>query len=191
MWKVLLFFSLLSGTAYADKTAVTNEMGGDESQDSEEYAVAHGNPKAGDAVTNDECLSEETIKHFEKASAKAMEHYDQFGKQKAAGGIAPINVRESLITGKLVPKDFRVGTAEESMASLKKQGFVNLMNCPGWRAKLGDGFTKEVPLGTVLIYDGATYGALRLKTPSGCISSAREKCNNSRKLIGAFVKNVN
>ena len=35
--------------------------------------------------------------------------------------------------------------------------------------KIGDGTTKEVPLGAVMVYSGGQYGDIRIKTPTGCI----------------------
>ncbi len=174
MWKLLVVSMLIGFAAHADKTAVTDEMGG-EGQDSEKYAVARGNPKEGDPVDNgDPCLSGNSVKNFEKHSQESRTIVQRGARAPGQNGQSLRVIRLALQGGSLVPAGADLGTnAADAGPLLEKYGFVNLLKCPAWKKKLGEGEKAALPLGAILVYSPSDtnnkFGDIRMKTPEGCL----------------------
>jgi hypothetical protein len=199
MWKILLILGLVALNAHADKRAYSNEISA-EQQDEEKYAVAKGNPQAGDPVEGDQCLSDLSVHNYEKASVKATDYV--LKNMRAASGVnSRLRVlRESLVQAGLlkdIPGQLGID-AKDAGRLLQQHGFVNLMQCPEWAARLKD--SRNLPLGAVMVYEPiprkVEFGGIRMKTPQGCIGLAEKASGDCGKnpgyeLIGVYVKNVN
>jgi hypothetical protein len=217
MWKVLLISSLVGLYAHADKRAHSDEISA-EQQDEERYAVAKGNPQEGDPVDGDQCLSHVSVQKYEKASVPAMDYVLKNMRDGNNNGRNLKIVRESLILAKLLNTQPFGPNSKDVGPLLQRQGFVNLLQCPEWAARLKD--SKKLPLGAVMIYEPVDkkkeFGSIRMKTPQGCFGAAEKvsekelakilndkaaneyakvggDCgkNPGYKLIGVYVKNVN
>jgi hypothetical protein len=175
MWKVLLISSLVALNAYADKRAHSNEISA-EQQDEEKYAVAKGNPQAGDPLDGDQCLSDISVHNYEKASASATDYVLENLRKASNNGLSLKVIRLSLMNAGLFKATAGQLGANSKYAGvvLQRQGFVNLMQCPEWVARLKD--SKNIPLGAVMIYvpldPKKEFGSIRMKTPQGCFGAA-------------------
>jgi hypothetical protein len=199
MWKILLISSLVGLNAYADKRAHSAEISA-EQQDEEKYAVAKGNPQSGDPVDEDQCLSDVSIHNYEKASVKATDYVLKHMRDANSKNSKLRVLHESLISAGLL-KDMpgQLGIdAKDAGRLLQQHGFVNLMQCPEWTARLKN--SKNLPLGAVLVYEPLPrkieFGSIRMKTSQGCVGLAEKAggdCgkNPGYELIGVYVKNVN
>jgi hypothetical protein len=200
MWKVLLLAALCAFNLHAETVGNTDEMGGDEGMDAEEYAVTPGNPQEGDDPVTGErndpaaCLSADTVKRYEKGARKTIAAIEKSAKKNKTAGYSLRHVREALQAGGLYPKGKKITkSARDAGPSLKAEKFVNLMECKEWRAKIKNG-SGNLPLGAVLIYDGGRNGDARIKTPSGCLQgegSSKSCTSPNRKLTGVYVKVMN
>jgi hypothetical protein len=173
MWKVLLISSLIALNAHADKRAHSDEISA-EQQDEEKYAVAKGNPQEGDPVDGDQCLGDVSVQKYEKASARATDYVLKNMRDGGNNGRSLRVVRESLISANLLTTQPLGANSKDAGPLLQKQGFVNLLQCPEWAARLKD--PKKIPLGAVMIYEPLDpkkeFGAIRMKTPQGCFGAA-------------------
>lgn len=172
MWK-LLFVSLLTVSAQAEQKGMAERMEA-EQQDAEECATAPTSAKCGES--KDQCLSEESIKKFEKASASSMQRVREQASFGSTLGRSLKNVWIGLVHSRLVtaaiPGDGK--TELNAPELLSGEGFVNLKKCKEWDAKLKN--AKTIPLGAVLTYESKDHkrAILRVKTPSGCIGAAEQ-----------------
>jgi hypothetical protein len=201
MWKVLLLAALCAFNVHADRVGNTDEMGGDEGMDAEEYAVTPGNPQEGDdPVTgekNDQaaCLSADTVKRYSGKARAAGVKVKEFAAKAKRADVALRNVRLALEATSLIPRNSGPLALKSIDAgpALKKHKFINLLECKDWRDKIKGG-SGEIPLGAVLIYSGGSNGDARIKTPEGCIGPTPKdtRCTSShRKLVGVYVKVMN
>jgi len=132
-----LITSVVGFTAYAESKAESYSHGGEsDAQDGEQYAVAKGNRKEGDAVDNvDSCLSETTVKKYEIAARSAVSAIQKAASVGGRPKESPAMVGGALKSAQLFPEGVRLGHAAQAGVPLKAQGFVNLMDCPEWAKK--------------------------------------------------------
>ena len=189
MWKVLLI-SFLSLAANAERRGVVERMEA-EAQDAEECATAPGNPtsieecgkaKVANAKAFDACLSDNSVKVYEKSAYNAAKEVEQEAKSwHLFEGRNSQVVYGALRKQKLITKELE----RKGGDLLEENGFVNLLACPDWAKKLKD--PKKIPRGAVLTYadeSGKTWGDVRMKTPKGCLSSAAPLTDEEQKHIG-------
>lgn len=176
MWKLVSIALVFGFYLHAENMGRPQERGGDEQQDSEPYAVTPGNPSQGDdpvtGAKNDQkaCLSADTVKRFEKKSAKSIKRIKELGTVSKRRGFSLKNVRLALQAGNLLPTSVETlgEEAQGAGGALQQHRFVNLMDCKEWRDKIKSG-AGELPLGAVLIFKGGRHGDARIKTPEGCL----------------------
>lgn len=173
MWK-LLIVALLSIAAHAEQKGIVDRMEA-ESQDAEECATAPASAHCGEST--DQCLGEESIKKFEKASANSMRVVKEQAEFGSTMGKSLKNVWTGLVYSRLVKEAYpfeRNVTEMDASKLLTGEGFVNLAKCKELENKIKD--TKNIPLGAVLTFVSKDHkrAIVRIKTPSGCIGAAEQ-----------------
>jgi hypothetical protein len=108
-------------------------------------------------------------------------------------------VKRALQAAGLVPDTLPGTSAKDAGPTLKKRGFVNLMEMAPWKDKIQSPF--DAPTGAVLVYAGGRHGHIELRSdkPDGFVSdyfseSARTGdsedglSGSGRALIGVYIK---
>lgn len=186
MLKILIIAGFLSFNAFADKVTEAEIQ----SQGAEPNAVT---------PTTDPCMSKSAVKKFEK---KSLKETIPFLKKNPDPPNVPhssfLNIGIALINAGLMKSEFLGKNANEASTRLANQGFVNLLECPSWKKKLGNGESSAVPVGAIMLYESENkkdpLGSIRMKSTKGCLV-AGPKTGKCRKLgvslIGIYVKDVN
>ncbi len=151
------------------------------------------------AHAEEACLSDSAVKAFERKSIKAT---IPFIKKNADPPKVPhssyLNIGMALIDAGLMKQEFLGKTPKEASERLAGQGFVNLLDCPAWKKKIGKGDGKGTPVGAIMIYESKnkkdTLGSIRMRSPNGCIVAGPHAgaCRKAGVVLsGVFIKNVN
>lgn len=151
------------------------------------------------AVADEACPPASLIKAFEQKSLKTT---IPFVKKNPDPPDVPhssyLNIGMALIDAGLMKQQFLGKTPQEAQERLKGQGFVNLLDCPAWKKKIGKGTGKGTPVGAIMIYESKNkkdkLGSIRMRSPSGCIVAGKHNgaCKKAGvTLSGVYVKDPN
>ena len=146
----------------------------------------------------DACLSGAAIQAFEQKSLKTTIPYVKKNPDPPnVPHSSYLNIGMALIDAGMMKQEFLGKTAQEAQQRLKGQGFVNLLDCPEWKKKIGAGTGRGTPIGAVMIYESKSkkdkLGSIRLRSPAGCIVAGKRDgaCKKTGVVLsGVFVKNV-
>lgn len=145
------------------------------------------------------CPPEGTVKAFEEKSLKTT---IPFVKKNADPPDVPhssyLNIGMALIESGMMKQEFLGRSPAEAEERLKRQGFVNLLDCPAWKKRIGRGDGKGTPVGAIMIYKSKNkkdkLGSIRLRSKKGCIVAGKHDgaCRKSGvTLAGVFIKDPN
>lgn len=151
------------------------------------------------AFADGACLPDSAIKAFEQKSLKTT---IPFVKKNPDPPDVPhssyLNIGMALIDAGLMKQEFLGKTPKEAQERLKGQGFVNLLDCPEWKKKIGKGTGKGTPIGAIMIYESKNkkdkLGSIRMRSPAGCIVAGKHNgaCKKAGvTLSGVYIKNLN
>lgn len=150
------------------------------------------------SFAEDACLPEATIKAFEQKSLKTTIPYVKKNPDPPdVPHSSYLNIGMALIDAGLMKQEFLGKNPKEAQARLKGQGFVNLLDCPEWKKRIGAGTGKGAPIGAIMLYESKNkkdkLGSIRMRSPAGCIVAGKHDgaCKKPGvTLSGVFVKNV-
>jgi hypothetical protein len=147
----------------------------------------------------DACLPKSAIKAFEQKSLKTTIPYVKKNPDPPdVPHSSYLNIGMALIDAGMMKQQFLGKTPKEAQERLKSQGFVNLLDCPEWKKKIGKGTGRGTPIGAIMIFESKNkkdkLGSIRMRSPAGCIVAGKHNgaCKKAGVILsGVYIKNLN
>jgi hypothetical protein len=187
----ILILVLFSASVFADRVAESLEK--KEKMDAEPYAVTPTSEMPPELTSPDAaCLSQATVHNYENAARPAIAELKVLVKNPATKMKSLYNIRKALQDNGLSHGTLG-NEAKYAPPYLAHQGYVNLLACPGWAAKLKISAGARPPLGALITYVGPRFNSIKMMTDEGCAGNGGSKPGSCRpglygRVTGVWVK---